>query len=387
MKVKLYKLIDYFNKYILPGIFILGVYITIFWTDFSFFRGNENQALEVLGILIQGLTGIITLVFTFILIVGQYTIGEYVSGTIEYILNDKKIMFIISFYVESIIFLIYSIWIIPSEYLISKVNSSLLIFGTCILLLIPLYNSLSKLFQPESILDTISIDIKKELKEGYGNYQLIFSIILKLSKKNELNGAIYGLDKITDIFSKSYDEKTLLYLTNIIPHYERIAIESFIFEPNVAEYVINSYQKLIESIKERQSFLLRNIGNQIAESSVSISNYIRDELYSINTIISSYNLTLEIFEYQAIQNPEYIFSYDLKYIDRMLGILNYKNFPPHYYTGFKIQKTLSNLFNSSSFDNTKMLFDYLIKKIPRHDWILMELFNFIIETVPLEEEI
>ena len=105
------------GKNIGVGILISIALILIFFVVHNFlhvFSGNETQAMGLLGVLVQSSSGLIAIVFAFFIFISQTVIGKYVSGTLDYIFNNKKFIILLVFYTIATLTIALISWIFPS---------------------------------------------------------------------------------------------------------------------------------------------------------------------------------------------------------------------------------------------------------------------------------
>lgn len=363
---------------------IIGFFVYI---NLHIFKGDINQAISILGTIIQGMTGIIAVLFAFIILIIQYNIGQYIPNTINYIINQKSIVIIFLFYIISFMTAIYSIWNINSEYYGLYVDICLLLFGSQIIQLLPLYGSISEYLNPRKIIDIISNDIPVTFERENNEILLLFSIIHKLIKNGETTSAIYGVRKITShINIMTSSEHEYLFHSWVIPHYERLAFEAFKYDPNITENVFIEWEKIIDNLCTKSNFLLTNIGNQISSSSLRISKEICYEPYSKFSLITSYRLIRKIYVDQQKSHPEWITLSDISDLQIILSILNKTNIEKYLITGLDLTFIYDDLLKNKCYKALQLLFALFTNEMPINEHTLLTGISFIIQKMTIDQK-
>ena len=240
------------GKNIGVGILISIALILIFFVVHNFlhvFSGNETQAMGLLGVLVQSSSGLIAIVFAFFIFISQTVIGKYVSGTLDYIFNNKKFIILLVFYTIATLTIALISWIFPSIRSNAWLDVAFSLFLIQIIFLPILFVFQSKLMSPKTIIDSLlhEVNLKDQnnVKSAMGKIELVFSIIYKLAENREYDGVTHGLKSVTTIVT-SYPKKEqgLGFYRWVIPNYERIGVDCFKFDPNITMFVISQYNEI-----------------------------------------------------------------------------------------------------------------------------------------------
>lgn len=366
---------------------ILVSSLFLFYNSLHVFSGNNIEAIEILGILVQSSSALIAIVFAFLIFTNQTIIGKYVSGTLDYIFSDKKFVVIFVFYAIATLTISVTMWVFANFHWGTLVDVSISLFLMEIILLPILYRVLAKLLNPKTIVDTLlskaTSKDQEAVKDTMEKMKLVLSVVYKLAENREYDGATYGLKSITDIVTSYPNEKNGLgFYFWVIQNYERIAVECFKFDPNITVFVISQFNELLNHLTKKMPFVLANVCSRITTACSNIASLVAEKPYGESSLVSSYILLQRIYVSKSL--VDYGFSaYDE--LVRMVQIIDMmiKANVILYSIGFELQQNCERLIKAEKYEMMQNLFIGTLNAFPKTDFTLHEYANIILRGVPL----
>ena len=97
---------------IIPLILILVMFVAFAHLRIRIFYGERSNALNILNGIVQGLSTIVAIVFSIIIVVVQTTLGKHVTRAIRYVISNWINILMLCLYVYTIICALCTMWII-----------------------------------------------------------------------------------------------------------------------------------------------------------------------------------------------------------------------------------------------------------------------------------
>lgn len=381
------------HKHILNSVLISVVLIISLFVSFSYvniFSGSHEDAIAVLGILVQSSSALIAIVFAFLIFISQAVIGKYVSGTLDYIFNHRDFMITFVFYTSATVTIFLAMWLFPNLYWNSLVNVSITLFIIEILLLPVLFLIQSRLLSPKTIIDTLlakaSLADQKKRKEVMEQITLVFSTIYKLAENKEYDGATYGLKAVTELITSNPNSEDLGFYLWAVPNYERIGVECFRFDPNMSVNVISQFFELVKHLNKKIPFVLSNACSRITFASFNIASSVARKPYGENTLIGSYRLLQEIYVSKSMVDYGFSAYDELVQMAKIVKMMEESNVPMLLMTGFSFQFDVEKLIRAQKYEMAQLLILDTLSSFPKDDYILQEYVNVIFYAIPLDKK-
>ena len=365
---------------------ILVSSLFLFYNSLHVFSGNNTEAIEILGILVQSSSALIAIVFAFFIFIGQTIIGKYISGTLDYVLNHRNFVTILVFYVVATLTISLAMWIFPSNHWRPLVDVSISLFLVEIMSLPFLFMFSSKLLSPKTMIDTIlgdtSLTDQKAVKETMEKMELVFSIIYKLAENREYDGATYGLKSITDTVTSYPNEKNgFRFYLWVIPNYERIAVECFKFEPNITVFVISQFNELLNRLTKKAPFVLANACSRITTACSNIASLVAEKPYGESSLVRSYHLLQRIYVSKSLVDYGFSAYNELVRMVQIIEMMIKANVTLHL-IGFELQHNCERLIKAEKYEMMQNLFIGTLNASPKTEFTLHTYVNIIFFTVP-----
>lgn len=382
------------EKHISIGILISVILVSVLFLVYNFvhvFSGNDIEAMEILGILVQSSSAVIAIVFAFLIFISQAVIGKYVSGTLDYILNHRNFVVIFVFYAVATITISFAMWIFPNTHWKIFVDVSISLFLVEIVLLPILFIVQSKLLSPKTIIDSLldkaSLIDPKIAKSTMEKIEIVFSIIYKLAENREYDGATYGLKSVTNIVT-SYPKKEngLGFYLWVIPNYERIGVECFKFEPNISIFVISQFDEIVNHLNEKLPFILANACSGITSACFNIASAVAEKPYSEPSLVGSYFLLQKIYVSKSLVDYGFSAYEELQKMIQIIGMMIKANVPPHLMMGFELESNCEKLMKAEKYEMMQSLFIETLNAFPKNDSILQAYVGIIFFAIPLSKK-
>jgi len=386
--------IDERTKLFLSAIFITSLIFALIYILSSFkvqiFHGDKFQAANLLGTLVQGLTAIVAIVFTLILFVSQFTLGKYVTRTIDYVLLNWLNFLTLVFGIATILLNVITLWNLSMEHWRLYVDLSVILFILFMILMFLFFLSIPSFLKPKRILDSIQREIlRKEPKDREfisRKIELLFSVVRKLRDNGESSDALYGINLLGDtIRSINLGEEEFLFLQSAISKLEDIGIESIEKQPSLTMNTVGELRKILNFVERKGFFLEINIGNQVVSSSLSICENSIDTRHAKSLIQMTYSLVLNFYELCASKDGS-IITFGPEALNRLLHYSEVSNLPSYYLLSFEPQWVISRLFKKGRTEEAFILFEILVNRYPRHSQTLIFCIDILFESVRENED-
>ena len=229
MKDRIEKILREPGYIVLLEISMVLIFGILLWvSNIHLFSINTSDIASILGTILQSSVTIIAILFSLLLFVGESYLGKYVSSSIKYVINNPPSLSLLCLYVIQILSNI--IAIISNNGIF--IDISIILFFICILLLLPYYLYMNKLFNPRRLIDEAIKAHDYNTVDDVDIIRLIYQITLNLVKNNEIVDAIYGIEKIVSVGTRIEEENKfnavcIEYLERI-PVFLSVFIEYFI---------------------------------------------------------------------------------------------------------------------------------------------------------------
>jgi hypothetical protein len=381
------------EKHLLAAIFLssfLVCILFIFFTYARFFSGSNDNAIALLGTLVQSSSALAAIVFAFMIFISQTVIGKYVSGTLNYIFNNRSFMVTFVFYVSATATISFAMWLFPMFHWNAFVDVSITLFIIEILLLPILFFFQSKLLSPKVLIDTLlakpDLSETKARKETMEQIMLVFSTIYKLAENKEYDGATYGLKAVTSLVTSNPNKEDLGFYLWAVPNYERIGVECFRFDPNISANVIFHLSELANHLNKASPFILANVCSGITSASFNIASAVAEKPYAENTLMASYRLLQEIYVSKSMVDYGFSASDELFRMTKIIKMMEESNVPMHLMTEFSLQFDCKKLIEAQKYEMAELLIIGTLNAFPANDYVLLGYVNLILFAIPLDKK-
>jgi hypothetical protein len=265
------------------------------------FQGDESMAATLLGTLISSLGAIIAIVFTLIVFVSQFTLGKYVTRTIDYVLWNWRNVTVLAFGIIVLLTNVVTFWNLSIQSWRSFVDLCVILSISFILTLFPFFLSLTKSLKPERILYSIQNEItgrkSKDLEFALGKLDLMFSIVRRFREGGETADALLGIGLIGGtVRSIDLEKSEFVFLDSIISKLGEMGVESLKEQPSLSLSCIHELRRIIDSVEPKVSFIAINVTNRAVSAALAIlDNSIRMRQNG-RFMTATYSLVLRSYE-------------------------------------------------------------------------------------------
>jgi hypothetical protein len=381
------------EKHFLTAIFLSTFLICIlfeFFTYVQFFSGSNDNAIAILGTLVQSSSALAAIVFAFLIFISQTVIGKYVSGTLDYIFNYRDFMVTFVFYTFATATISLAMWFFSIFYWSAFVDVSITLFIIEILLLPVLFLVQSKLLSPKIIIDTLlakaDLAEEKTRKEAMKQIMIAFSTIYKMAENQEYDGATYGLKAVTNLVTSNPNKQDFGFYLWAVPNYERIGVECFRFDPNMSVNVTSQLFELVNHLNKASPFILVNVCSRITSASFNIASAVAGKPYSENTLVGSYRLLQEIYVSKSMVDYGFSACDELFQMAKIVKMMEESSVPAYIMTGFSLQFNCKKLIEAQKYEMAESLILGTLNAFSKNDHILLEYVNVILLVIPLNKK-
>jgi len=367
------------KKILLSSSLFLSLFLTLAFIlsyyKVQVFQGDRVEAANLLGNIIQCLAAITAIVFTVILFLGQFSLGKYVTRTIDYVLLDWRNFATLSLFTAVLLLNIVTLWNLSMEYWRLYVDVSVLLSVFCLTWLFPYFWSIPRCLQPRKIFETIQKEVnskkQKNIQFVRDKIELLFSIVSKLRDNGESSDALYGLELIGKI-SRSIDlkEDQYLFRSLITSKLEDIGVESLEVQPGLALRCIDELRNLLTLAKPKGFSFDINLGNQIVSSSLTICKNSLPKAHAKNFVLKTYSLILYFYQLSALDDGIAMLI-GSQALEKILSYSSQVEIPNYHWLSFEPQWVISNLLKNKKEKEAFFLFSMLYNYFPKDQECLL----------------
>ena len=201
----------------LPLTLIGSLFVAFAHFPIRVFYGERSSALSMLNGVVQGLSTIVAIVFSIVILVLQATLGRYVTKTIRYLISDWVNVLMLSLYLTTIICALGTMWTIDHKTWNLWVDITMGATFFCIGALLPFFLRVPHSLNPglimrqmrDEILDSFYHIGRVGLSRIMSQIDSLFDVIDKCVETGDINPALEGIRLVRMMILQLYDDRLL----------------------------------------------------------------------------------------------------------------------------------------------------------------------------------
>jgi len=302
----------------LPIPLILGIALTFTHLEIHIFYGDISSALSLLGGIVQGLSTIVAIVFSIIIVVVQTTLGKQVTKSIRYIVTDWMNILVLCMYLYTVICALTTMWIVDYEAWTLWVDTTVVASLFSISILLPFFLRLPNALNPTRIMSLIRDEVldahdQRDSKKVEERMDILFSIINRSVEAGDVAYAFEGLQLAEDLVT--HETGLISFFFAIQPLLDGTALLNIEKRPSVTLRVFDIYAQVIEKTKDDPDHFTV-IGKEIAKSLVNICRETPIASSARLLISRAYRIILDVYKIFVL--VDYFVSFNETFLDLKL---------------------------------------------------------------------
>jgi len=366
------------NKEII-SVFIIGclgiilLYLVLF-QNVHLFYGDRNEAATLLGTMIQCLATVTAIVFALILFVGEFSLGKYVTRTLDYVILNSLNFSMLVFFIAVTVLNILVLSNLTTEYWRLWVDVSVILSVICMISLFPFFLLIPKSLKPRTILGTIMKEIvcKKQKEQQFVSekIELMFSIVGKLRDGGESSDAFYGIALMGETV-RSLDLKKFLlpFLSSFISKLESFGIESLSKQPSLALGCIDELRNILNSLDPKEHVEM-HYGCRAVMSSLEICEVSLSMRNAEAFLYETYELILGLYELSALGDYDVGLGFGIEAITKIQKYANQIGLPIYHLLTLRPIWPMIRLLERGKREEALDLFSVLFDPSPKEETTL-----------------
>jgi len=284
-----------------PVILVWLMFLVFSNSGLGIFNGTKSEALNVLSGVVQGLSSIVAIVFTLIIVVVQTTLGKYITKTVQYVVLSWLNFLILTLYLGTIIVALYTMWTVDQEIVSTWVDITMVMTTICVSSLLPFFMILPRFLKLTNVMNQIKEDVLDACQEK--NYELMTSktnLLVNTIKKSleagEEEYAFEGTRYIEEIIEKEeYPEQRWMFFHYILSRLDDLGMRSLRTNPNYTLRILQVYKNLLQKLQDIPP-VFHNVAISMVQSIMTICKDGLDTRIGQSFISTSYSLILNIYK-------------------------------------------------------------------------------------------
>ena len=330
------------------------------------FYGDRSNALNILNGIVQGLSTIVAIVFSIIIVVVQTTLGRYVSRAIRYVISDWINLLMLCLYVFTIICALCTMWIINYGTWTLWVDVTMIASILCLGALIPFFMRMPRSLNPTLIMD----QVKKEILDGCNikdfslmtdKTNLLFSMIEKSIETGDVEYAFEGFRFLEEVIKlEDSRENRWMFFDLMQSLLDNLGMKVVKKNPNVTLRIFDVYTKLTDKMKATPP-IFANVANRIVRSVVEICSEALPYRFVSALLLKASHMIIDIYKSYVLLDY-YVLEKD--FLDQSLrdvlgmskGMRAFDAFPVGFFTNHVIIELLKNRKNKEALHMTEVIY-------------------------------
>jgi len=372
---------------VLTPMLLIGVlFVTFAHFRIRVFYGERSDALNILNGVVQGLSTIVAIVFSIIIVTVQTTLGKYVARAIRYVLLSWRNILVLCLYISTISCALGTMWIISYQTWVVWVDVTMTASVLCLIVLLPFFLQMSQSLNPSLIMNQVKEDIldacdRKDFKLMAGKTNLLFSMIKKAIEIGDVGYAFEGLRFVEEVIRlENARENRWMYFNLVQSLLDNLGMESLRKHPNVTLRIFEVYTRLIAKMKS-VPVIFANITRGIVRSVMDICSEALPYRFVSPLLLKAFHMIIDIYKSYVLLDY-YVFEND--FLDQSLhnllgmsrGIEAFEAFP----IGFTINHAIMELLKNEKAKEALHMLEVIHQETTGEPFVKLSLIGLIIDS-------
>lgn len=259
----------------IPLILFGALFFTFATFGIQIFFGERSDALSILNGVVQGLSTIIAILFSIIILVVQTTLGKYLTKATRYVISDWVNILMLFLYVCTITSALWTMWNINYGLWTVWVDVTMTASLVCLGALIPFFLRMPHTLNPTIIMNQVKNEILnacegKDFKLMGDKTNLLFSMTRRSIETGDVEYAFEGFRILEEIVRlEDSGENRWMFFNLMQSLLDNMGMENLTKNPNVTLRIFGVYSGICDKVKEIPPIFV-NVADRIVRSVIEI---------------------------------------------------------------------------------------------------------------------